>query len=170
MKGKSYKYVATQVNESTFEYDPRVIETIFTQLLLKAVIKTWGKDATNAAEAEMKQLHWRNSFMPKLYEDLSPEQREKILESHIFIKQKRSGEIKGRTVTGGNKQRGYINQEDASSPTVSTESVILTSMIGAMEEREVAIVDILNAFVQTQVTDEKNRVIVHICGMLWTFL
>ena len=114
----------------------------------------------------MKQLHWRNSFMPKLYNDLSPKQREKILKSHIFIKQKKSGEIKGRTVAGGNKQRGYINQEDASSPTVLTESVILTCMIGAMEEREVTIVDIPNAFIQNEVTDQNKRVIVRIRGML----
>ena len=84
MKGKSYKYVATKVNESTFKYNPRVIETIFTKLLLKAAIKTWVKDATNAAEAKMKQLQWGNSFMPKLFDNLSPKQREKILESHIF--------------------------------------------------------------------------------------
>ena len=35
-----------------------------------------------------------------------------------------------------------------------------------MEEREVAIVDIPNAFIQTEVTDKKNRVIVCIRGML----
>ena len=86
---------------------------------------------TNAAKVEMKQLHCQNSFMPKLYNDLSPEQREKILESHNFIKKKKSGEIKGRTVAGGNKQHRYINQEDVSSPTILTESVILTSMIDA---------------------------------------
>ena len=170
-KGKSYdNYAATQVNNSTFQFDPTVVKTIFTQLLLKAAIKTWGKDATNAAKAKMKQLHWRNSFMPKLYNDLSPKQREKILESHIFIKQKKSGEIKGRTVAGGNKKRGYINQEEASSPTLLTKSVILTSMVDAMEEREVAIVDIPNAFVQTEVADKKKRVIVCICGILADFL
>ena len=49
MKGKPYEYAATQVIESKFECDTRVIETIFTQLSLKAAIKTWGKDATNAA-------------------------------------------------------------------------------------------------------------------------
>ena len=39
-KGKLYKYAATQVNGSTFEYNPRVIKVIMTQLLLKAAIKT----------------------------------------------------------------------------------------------------------------------------------
>ena len=104
--------------------------------------------------------------MPKLYTDLTPKQREKILESHIFIKRKKSGEIKGRTVAGGNKQHGYISQEDASSPTVLTESVILTSMIDKMEEREVAIFDIPNAFAKTEVKHKKNRVIVCNCRIL----
>jgi len=166
MKGKSYEYAATQVNESTFEYDPRLIKTIFTQLLQKFAIKTWGKDATNAAKAKMNQLYWQNSFMPKLYNNLSPEQREKILESHIFIKQKKSGEIKGRTAAGGNKQQGYINQEDASSPTVLTKSMILTSMINAIKERDIAIIDIPNTFIQTEVMNKNKRVIVCICGML----
>jgi len=39
-------------------------------------------------------------------------------------------------------------------------------MIDAMEEREVAIVDILNAFIQTEVTDKNKRLIVRIRGML----
>jgi hypothetical protein len=134
--------------------------------LLKAAIKVWGKDATKAAEAEMKQLHWQNSFMPKLWNKLSPEQKEKILESHIFITQKRSGEIKGRTVAGGNKQRGYIKKEDASSPTVLTKSVILTSMVDAIKKREIAIIDIPNAFIQIVVTDKNRRVIVCICSIL----
>jgi hypothetical protein len=103
IRGKLYNYSATQLEQSKFEYDPRVIKMIFTQLSLKAAIKAWGKDATNAAKAEMKQLHWQNSFMPKLWSELSPEQKEKVLESHIFITQKRTGEIKGRTVAGGNK-------------------------------------------------------------------
>jgi hypothetical protein len=104
--------------------------------------------------------------MPKLWNKLSPEKTEKVLESHIFITQKRTGEIKGRTVAGGNKQQGYIEKEDASSPRVLTESVILTSMIDTIEEREIAIVDIPNAFIQMVVTDKNKRVIVCICGML----
>ena len=43
MNGKSYGYLATQLEKSKFEYNPRVIETIFTNLLLKAAIKAWGK-------------------------------------------------------------------------------------------------------------------------------
>jgi hypothetical protein len=44
--------------------------------------------------------------------------------------------------------------------------MILTSMINALEEREVAIVDIPSAFIQTEVTDKNRRVIASIRGML----
>ncbi|MGL6132320.1 MAG: hypothetical protein ACRCZ9_11980, partial [Fusobacteriaceae bacterium] len=166
MKGKSYEYAATQMEMENYVYDAKVVEFIFTQLSLKAAIRAWGNNATTAAEAEMKQLHWRNSFKPKKWNELTMKQKEMILESHIFITQKRTGEIKGRTVAGGNKQRNYIDKEEASSPTVATESVILTSMIDATEERDVAVIDIPNAFIQTKVTEENKRVIIRIRGML----
>ena len=76
---------------------------VLTQLTLKAGIKMWGNDATIAAEAEMKQLHWRYSFKPVRWNELTETQKAAVLESHIFLKQKRTGEIKGRTVAGGNK-------------------------------------------------------------------
>jgi hypothetical protein len=50
----------------------------------------------------------------------------------MFLKEKRDGKIKGRTVAGGNKQRDFISKEDASSPTVATEAVLLTSIINAL--------------------------------------
>ena len=142
------------------------MEMVLTQLTLNAAIKLWGKDATSAAESEMKQLHWRNTFKPVRWSELTPKQKETVLESHIFITKKRTGEIKGRTVAGGNKQRGYIEKEDASSPTVATESVILTSVVDAIEERESAVIDVPNAFIQTAVEDKKKRVIIRIRGML----
>jgi hypothetical protein len=72
------------------------------------------------AQSEMKQLHFRNTFKPKHWRELSRVQQQTVLDSHIFLKQKRDGKIKGRTVAGGNKQRDYISKEDASSPRVAT--------------------------------------------------
>jgi hypothetical protein len=72
-----------------------------------------------------------------------------VLESHMFLKEKRDGSLKGRTVAGGNKQRDYISKEDASSPTVATEAVLLSCIIDAKEGRDVAVIDIPNAFIQT---------------------
>ena len=98
----------------------------------------------------MKQLHFRNTFKPLHWKQLTETQRKTVLESHMFLKEKRDGKIKGRTVAGGNKQRDYISKEDASSPTVTTESVLLSCIIDAEEERDVAVIDIPNAFIQTQ--------------------
>jgi hypothetical protein len=84
----------------------------------------------------------------------------------MFLKQKRDGKIKGRTVAGGNKQRGYIPKEDASSPTVATESVLLSCIIDAEEGRDVAVIDIPNAFIQTRVEDEKDMAFIKIRGVL----
>jgi hypothetical protein len=163
MKGKSYGYSAAQVQ--SIEHDLRVVELILTQLTLKAAIKMWGNEATHAT-AEMKQLHRRNSFKPVHWSELSDKQRAMVLKSHMFMKQKQTGEIKGKTVAGGNKQKGFIDKEDASSPTVATESVVLTSVIDAKEDRESAVVNVPNAFIQTVVEDKSKRVIVRIRGML----
>ena len=57
-------------------------------------------------------------------------------------------------------------KEDASSPTVSAEAVMLTCIVDATENRDVAIVDIPNAFIQTIVEDEKNKAFICIRGPL----
>jgi hypothetical protein len=75
---------------------------------------------------------------------MNEEQKKTVLESHIRMKMKQSGKIKGRTVAGGNKQRGFINKYEASSPNIITESKILTSLIDAKEQRATATTDVLN--------------------------
>ncbi len=188
MKGNNYTVALTQIVESPKEskdamsmaqmsvklmnkgehQNADVVGMAMAQLSLKAAIKKWGDKAKYAVTAEMKQLHWRNSYMPKHWCKLSKGQKEKhaILESHIFVEEKRDGKLKARKVIGGNKQHDYITKEDACSPTVSAEAVMLTCVIDALEERDVAVVDIPNAFVQTVVKDEKHRVIVCIRGPL----
>jgi hypothetical protein len=49
---------------------------------------------------------------------------------------------------------------------VSTESVLLSCIIDAAEHRDVAVVDIPNAFVQTRVENEKDLVFIKIRGIL----
>jgi hypothetical protein len=147
MSGSRYSYAVTQLAEENvlhpdahmflqddfYQSEPDVVAAIMTQLSLKRGLQEWGDNAYLAAESEMKQLHFRNTFKPMLWKDLSATQRQTILESHMFLKEKRDGSIKGRTVAGGNKQRDYISKEDASSPTVATESVLLSCIIDAEE-------------------------------------
>ena len=84
----------------------------------------------------------------------------------MFLKDKSDGTIKGRTVAGGNKQRSFIKKEEASSPTVAIESVLLTCIIDAEEERDVAVMNIPNAFIQTRIEDEKDMAIIKLRGVL----
>jgi hypothetical protein len=150
------------VQDDFYQAEPGVVEAIMMQLSLNAGLKEWGEETFTAAQSEMKQLHFRNTFKLKHWRELSQIQRQKVLESHMFLKQKTDGKIKGRTVAGGNKQRDYISKEDASSPTAATESVLLSSIIDAEKERDVAVVDIPNAFVQTHVKNEKDKAFIKI--------
>ena len=84
----------------------------------------------------------------------------------MFLTEKRDKSIKGRLIAGGNKQQGFINKEDATSPTASLESVLITSMIDALENQYVAILDIPNTFVQTKLEEELDKAIVCLRGRL----
>jgi hypothetical protein len=54
-----------------------IVGMVMAQLSLKAAIKKWGDEAKYAVIAEMKQLHWRNSYKPKHWHELSKGQKEK---------------------------------------------------------------------------------------------
>ncbi len=71
----------------------------------------------------MAQLHMRGTFQPVDADKLTSKERRAAPESHLFLKKKRDGTIKGRAVAGGNKQRGTIQKEAAASPTAALESV-----------------------------------------------
>jgi hypothetical protein len=98
--------------------------------------------------------------------ELTHAQKEHIIESHIFVEEKQDGKIKARKVVGGNKQQDYITKEDVSSPTVSVESAMLTCMINALKDQDIAVIVIPNAFVQTVVKGEEHHVVICIRGPL----
>ena len=66
----------------------------------------------------------------------------------------------------GNKQQDYIMKEDVSSPMVSAKAVMLTCMINALDNQDIPVINIPNAFVQTVVKDEAHHVVIHIRGPL----
>ena len=75
----------------------------------------------------------------------------------MFLKEKRDSKIKGRTVTGGNKQRGFISKEDSSSPTVANKDVLFSCITYTEEERDVAAIYTPNAFIQKRVDNKNER-------------
>jgi hypothetical protein len=143
-----------------------IVGMVMPQVLLKTALKKWGKEAEESVGEEMKQLNWQNYFKPMHWKSLTAEQRKKGLESHIFVERKRDGILKAQQVAGGNKQQGYITKEDASPPTVSSAAVLLMCIVDANKNRNVAIVDIPSAFVQTIVEDEKDKALICIRGPL----
>ena len=136
---------------------------------LQKGIKKFQQRGFDAAKGEMQQLHDRNCWEPIHLNSLTPSEREKALESLIFLVEKKDGKIKARHCANGSKQRNWMSSEDAMSPTVMTDSVLLTATIEAEEERDVATFDIPNAFIQTEVEetdDQGDRIIMKIRGAM----
>ena len=123
--------------------------TIMTQYTLAKGLQVFGPPGKEAVFREMQQLHQRKVCEPRKAADLTADQRKASLGYLMFLKQKRSGQIKGRGCADGRKQRLYTGKEEKTSPTVATESVMLTSTIDAKEGRDMATVDIPGAFMHS---------------------
>ena len=94
------------------------------------------------------------------------------MESLIFLTEKRDGKIKARTCANGSTQREYTPKEDAEIPTAATDSILLTGVLDAQQQRDVMTLDVPNAFVQTTVPQEENdeKIIMKIRGALVNLL
>jgi hypothetical protein len=109
--------------------------------ILQKGLKTFGEKGKKGAFKEMKQLHDRSRFGPILVSELTASEKKKSQEALMLIK--------GRTVYNGKPTRNWHEKEDSASPTASLESIFLTSIIVAKEERDIMTADIPNAFIQT---------------------
>jgi hypothetical protein len=124
-----------------------------TQHIMQKGLKKFGDPGIEAVLSELKQLHERNVLAPKKSDDLSQFDKKAALRYLMFLKQKRCGKIKARGCADGRKQKAYTNKEDASAPTVAIESLLLTCVIDATEQRDVATVDIPGAFMQADMDE-----------------
>ena len=126
--------------------------------------KLFGEEAKNATFKELEQMHLRDSFIPKSSKELTQKQRDEALESITMVKEKKSGEIKARTVADGRKQRGTMSKESVASPTAAIESVLITAVQEAKEHRDVVTMDIPNAFIQTKAQNDDDKIILILRG------
>ena len=122
---------------TTSEEELGVMAYLLTQYNLKLGLRKFGAKGENAALKEMTQLHIMDTWTPMEAEKLSREQRMRALSLLLFLKEKRTGDIKGRACINGAPQCAYIPKEDAASPTVSTESTFITATIAAKEGMKV---------------------------------
>ena len=139
------------------------------QYILQKGLKKFKKRGAAAAQKELDQLHRRTCFTPIDISTLTPQEKRKAMEALMLLTEKRDNSVKGRLVYNGKPTREWLSREDAASPTAATESIMLTSIVDAKEERDVMTGDIPNAFIQTKMPDVKDgeeRVIMKITGVL----
>ena len=89
--------------------------------------------------------------MPLDPKTMSTTEKRRVLESLIFLTEKKDELIKGRHCANGNPQFQWMDKEQVSGPTVMTASTMINSIIESKENRDVATFDIPNAFIQTEV-------------------
>jgi N-acetylmuramoyl-L-alanine amidase len=109
-------------------------------------IKKHGQAAMKSLFEELKQLHDKDVFEVMDQDKLTEEQIKSILRTLIFMKEKRDGRLKSRLCVDGSRQDPFDSTVDPSSPTVLVESIFLSLIIDATEERVVKTADIEGAY------------------------
>jgi hypothetical protein len=111
------------------EWDEYAFGIALQQYSIKAGLKKFGEKGKAAVTKELKQLHDMVTFFPIDPATVTKEQRSKAIASLMFLKEKRNGDVKGRACADGRPQREEFTKQDATSPTIATESIFLTALI-----------------------------------------
>ena len=149
---RSGKYELRTRRPRDYSYLHATLESIaMTQHSMKKGLKLFGKKGVDSVLDELKQLHDRKVIEPRKL--LSRGEKSGALNYLMFIKQKRRGRIKAQGCVDGRKQRIHTMKQEASSPTVAIESLLLTCVIDVREHRDVAVVDIPGAFMQVDMDE-----------------
>jgi hypothetical protein len=130
---------------------------------LKAGLRKFADRRNAALMKELCQFCMLKCFTPQDPKTLSQEDKHNALESLIFLTKKCVGEIKAQGCANSSKQRNHIAKEEATAPTVSSESIFIQGTIFAHEERDVATCDIPGAFLQA---DNLDYVLMRLDGIL----
>ena len=126
---------------------------VMTQMSAAAGIRRFGNAAKEAMKQEFKQLDEKGVFDPIFPGELSASTKSQALRCINVIKQKRCGKIKGRTCADGRPQRGMYEKAETSSPTASSDAIMLTLIIDAVERRDVATADVAGAYLDAEMDD-----------------
>ena len=121
------------------EYDAALHMMAMTQFGVREGLRRFGDKGRDAVQVEIQQLHNMGVITPI---HATPEQRKQALQYLMFLKEKRSGKIKGRGCADGRPQRQTMTKVEALSPTPQTNTVIITCIWDAKEGRYVAVVNI----------------------------
>ena len=115
------------------------VDMTFAQMTDKKGIKKHGEIEVTVMYKEYKQLEYMKVMRSLNPDSLTISQNKVALRYINLIKEKRSRTIKGRVCADVRPQRCYITKEDASSPTISLESLFASLIINAHEGIDVVI-------------------------------
>jgi hypothetical protein len=137
--------------------------------MLQKGLMVFGNKGHKASMKQINQLHKRTCFAPLKVMKMKPSKRKKAQIALMFLTGKRDKSVKGRMVYNGKPTREWLSQEDAASPTAALESILITGVIEAKEERDVMTCNIPNAFIQANLPKKEpgeDRVVMKITGVL----
>jgi hypothetical protein len=129
-------------------------------LSLGAAIRNFGDKARDACKAKLLQLfEEKKALRPVRWVDLTQEQKELVIRSHMFLKEKYEDgkfvKMKGRVVADGRMQDRTI-YTDYSSPTAKTRSVMTCLKLAAVKGWDLLKLDIAGAFLCAPIDDGQD--------------
>ena len=142
--GKCFNQLALERNFKSFATEK--LRLSCTQMSLKAGIAAHGKQAAKAVMKEFVQFHEKDVLRPKYASALSMIEKQEALRLIMTVKEKRTGELKGRGCADGRKFRSRISNQDATSPTVTREALLMSCAIDAKEGRVAMTCDVPGAY------------------------
>ena len=129
------------------------------QYSFKMALKLYPGCTKVAVGKEIEQLHSREVFTPKDATMLSLAEGDAI-ESIMMVKEKRDKSLVGRSCVDVQKQWGTTEKNKSASLTVALGSVFVIAAIEAVEGRDVAVVDLPGAYLNANIDDREEVLMV----------
>ena len=150
---------------TTHEGYTTALKHVFRQMAATKGIVKHGERALASIFNDLKQLsdgvmEGKPVIQPIKFEELSDTDKSTALEAVNLIKEKRCGKIRARTCANESKQCRFINKDDNfSSPTAFLESILMTLLIDAWEECDIAMADIPGAYLHAEFPADKRVIL-----------
>jgi hypothetical protein len=112
------------------------VALVFTQMTTTARIRKHGKVAKASQMKEFAQLEDLKVYHSVLASRLKHQQQRDTLRAVNLIDEKRDGSLKGRTCADCRRQRTRYDKAQTTSPTVSSDSLIVSVIDDAYEDRD----------------------------------
>jgi len=130
-----------------------VLGKVLTQMTARAGIRLYGEVALQALMQEFVQLEDLGVFLAKSANELTREQKGEFLQAINLITKKRDGGIKGRTLADDSVQKDLYEKSQTGSPTVSTDALLISLIVNAQKQRDVALADVVAAYLKAYMND-----------------